>query len=30
MDGYVDGGDFVIEVSGGDNFIVKQYRYPNS
>lgn len=30
LDGYVDGGDFVIEVSGGDSFIVKQYRYPNS
>ena len=30
LDGYVDGGDFVIEVSGGNDFIVKQYRYPNS
>lgn len=30
LDGYVDGGDFVIEVSGGNSFIVKQYRYPNS
>ena len=30
LDGYVDGGDFVIEVNGGDSFIVKQYRYPNS
>lgn len=30
LDGYVDGGDFVIEVSGGDSFVVKQYRYPNS
>lgn len=29
LDGYVDGGDFVIEISGGDSFIVKQYRYPN-
>lgn len=29
LDGYVDGGDFVIEVSGGNSFIVKQYRYPN-
>lgn len=30
LDGYVDGGDFVIEASGGDSFVVKQYRYPNS
>lgn len=30
LDGYVDGGDFVIEVSGGNSFTVKQYRYPNS
>ncbi|MDE6598635.1 MAG: hypothetical protein K2K34_00970 [Oscillospiraceae bacterium] len=30
LDGYVDGGDFVIEVSSGNSFIVKQYRYPNS
>lgn len=30
LDGYVDGGDFVIEVNGGNDFIVKQYRYPNS
>ena len=30
LDGYVDGGDFVIEVSGGNDFIVKQYRYPKS
>lgn len=29
LDGYVDGGDFVIEVN-ADSFIVKQYRYPNS
>ncbi|MDE5578119.1 MAG: hypothetical protein K2J11_12110 [Oscillospiraceae bacterium] len=30
LDGYVDGGDFVIEVNGGNSFTVKQYRYPNS
>ncbi|MCM1022572.1 MAG: hypothetical protein NC395_00755 [Prevotella sp.] len=30
LDGYVDGGDFVIEINGGNGFIVKQYRYPNS
>lgn len=30
LDGYVDGGDFVIEASGGNSFTVKQYRYPNS
>ena len=30
LDGYVDGGDFVIEVSGGNSFTVKQYRYPYS
>ncbi|MDE5992761.1 MAG: hypothetical protein K2G87_06885 [Oscillospiraceae bacterium] len=30
LDGYVDGGDFVIEANGGNSFTVKQYRYPNS
>lgn len=30
LDGYVIGGDFVIEVNGGNSFTVKQYRYPNS
>lgn len=30
LDGYVDGGDFVIEINGGNSFTVKQYRYPNS
>ena len=28
MTGYVDGGDFVIEINGSD-FIVKKYRYPS-
>lgn len=28
LDGYIDGGDFVIEIKDGGGFIVKQYRYP--
>lgn len=29
FDGYIDGGDFVVELtSGGSGFIVKEYRYP--
>lgn len=30
LDGYVDGGDFIIEINGENDFIVRQYRYPNS
>ncbi len=30
FDGYIDGGDFVIEISnGGESFIVTKYRYPS-
>lgn len=28
LDGYIDGGDFVVEITDGGGFIVKQYRYP--
>ncbi len=28
LEGYIDGGDFVIEVKENGDFIVKEYRYP--
>ncbi len=28
FDGYVDGGDFVVEITEDGGFIVRQYRYP--